>query len=374
MAPDDWEGWLRLMATDGVGAATARRLLAAFGPPDAIFAQPLRALADAVGEGIARRLHGTPADWDALRARTRDWLRAPDCHLIALGDAAYPAALLATPDPPVLLHARGDPTALNAPRTLAIVGSRNPTAQGAENARAFAQALAAEGVCIASGLAAGIDAAAHEGALAAGGLTVAVVGTGLDRVYPARHRTLAQRIAASGCLLSEYLLGTPPLAPHFPRRNRIIAGLAQGTLVVEASLGSGSLITAELATQMGREVFAIPGSIHSPQSRGCHALIRQGAKLVETVAHIHEELTGLWGAHASATRPAADPAATGAAGPADDGDAVLAALGYEPTAFDVLQARCGWDTAALQAHLLMLELDGHVQRLPGGLLQRVVRA
>lgn len=368
MAPDDWVEWLRLTATEGVGTVTARRLLAAFGPPAAVFAQRQTALADVAGAAVASRLQAEPPGWDALRARTREWLAAPEHHLIPLGDAAYPSALLTTPDPPPLLHVVGDPAALSAPRALAIVGSRNPTPQGAENARAFAHALAADGVCIVSGLAAGIDAAAHDGALAAGGLTVAVVGTGVDRVYPARHRALAHRIAAAGCIVSEHPLGTPPLPAHFPRRNRLIAGLTQGTLVVEASLGSGSLITAELATQMGREVFAIPGSIHSPQSRGCHALIRQGAKLVETAEHVREELTAVWGA-APATSAPVPPMA-----PAVEDDPVLTALGHDPAPFDVLQARCGWDTARLQAHLLTLELDGRVQRLPGGRLQRLARA
>jgi len=370
MAPDDWADWLRLIATDGVGPATARRLLTAFGLPSAVFSQGLSTLADAVGPTLAARLRTPPSNWDNLHARTRAWLAEPDHHLITLGDPDYPSALLTTADPPPLLHAVGDVGALSAPQALAVVGSRNPTPQGVENARAFARALAADGVCIVSGLAAGIDAAAHEGALDGGGRTVAVVGTGADRVYPARHRPLARRIASSGCLVSEYPLGTPPLAPNFPRRNRLIAGLSQGTLVVEATPGSGSLITAELAMQMGREVFAIPGSIHSPQSRGCHTLIRQGAKLVETAEHIREELTGVWGAArrvAAANDDAAEPAGNG-------DDPVLAALGYEPTHFDALQARCGWDTARLQAHLLTLELDGCVQRLPGGRLQRLARA
>ncbi|MFN3956962.1 MAG: DNA-processing protein DprA [Tepidimonas ignava] len=368
MAPADWEDWLRLMATDGVGPATARRLLAAFGPPGAVLAQSAAALAKVVGEALAQRVRAEPDGWAVLRARTAAWLDQPDHHLLALGDDAYPPALLNTPDPPPLLHVVGDWRALHSPRALAIVGSRHPTAQGSANARAFARALAERGVCVVSGLAAGIDGAAHEGALDGGGPTVAVVGTGLDRVYPARHRALAQRIATQGCLVSEYALGTPPLAPHFPRRNRIIAGLTQGTLVVEAALDSGSLITAEQAMHMGREVFAIPGSIHAPQSRGCHALIRQGAKLVETVQHIEEELQGVWGAPVAPPSAPADEASAH-----DDADPVLRALGYDPTPLDVLQARCGWDTAALQAHLLTLELDGHVARLPGGLLQRVAR-
>ena len=373
MAPQDWEDWLRLLTTDGVGTATARRLLAAFGPPGQVLAQPLAELSRVAGEAVARRLREVPAGWETLRAQTAAWLAQPGHHLIALGDPAYPAALLATPDPPVLLHVAGDPAALAAPRALAIVGSRHATPQGLANARAFAAELAGRGVAIVSGLAAGIDGAAHEGALQAGGITVAVVGTGADRVYPARHQALARRLVeAGGAIVSEHPLGTPPLAPNFPRRNRLIAGLTQGTLVVEAALGSGSLITAELAAQMGREVFAIPGSIHAPQARGCHALIRQGAKLVETVEHIEEELRAVWGRlETPAPRPGA-PAA--AAASADEGDPVLRALGHDPLDFDALQARCGWDTAALQAHLLTLELDGVVARLPGGRLQRVARA
>lgn len=375
MAPQDWEDWLRLLTTDGVGTATARRLLAAFGPPGQVLAQAPAELSRVAGDAVARRLRAPPAGWEALRAQTAAWLAQPEHHLIALGDPAYPAALLATPDPPLLLHVAGDPAALATPRALAIVGSRHATPQGLANARAFAATLAGRGVAVVSGLAAGIDGAAHEGALQAGGITVAVVGTGADRVYPARHQALARRLVEAGsAIVSEYPLGTPPLAPNFPRRNRLIAGLTQGTLVVEAALGSGSLITAELAAQMGREVFAIPGSIHAPQARGCHALIRQGAKLVETVEHIEEELRPVWGRLEAAAVPWTQAAPADASAAADEADPVLRALGHDPLDFDALQARCGWDTAALQAHLLALELDGVVARLPGGRLQRVARA
>jgi DNA processing protein len=249
---------------------------------------------------------------------------------------------------------------------LAIVGSRSATPQGTANARAFARDLAARGWCIVSGLALGIDAAAHEGALdaTAGAGTVAVVGTGLDRVFPAAHRALAHRIGAAGALLSEYAPGTPPLRQHFPERNRIIAGLAQGTLVVEAALASGSLITARLASEAGREVFAIPGSIHSPQARGCHALIRQGAKLVETAEDIVEELRG--------QRPLPLPGAGDDAATADE-DPLLAALGHDPVTLDALLARTGDSAAVLSARLLELELEGRVARLPGGLYQRLAR-
>jgi DNA processing protein len=274
-----------------------------------------------------------------------------------VGDPAYPDALLNSADPPLLLYVQGQ-VELLATRALAIVGSRHPTAQGEDNAREFAGALARAGFTIVSGMALGIDGAAHEGALDAGGATVAVVGTGLDRVYPASHRALAHRIAEQGAIVSEFPLGTPPLAQNFPQRNRIIAGLAAGTLVVEAALRSGSLITARLATEAGREVFAIPGSIHSPQARGCHALIRQGAKLVETAADVLEELRGV-----------APPVAAPPAGPVP-ADPVLQALGHDPATLDALIARTGWPAAELAARLLELELDGAVARLPGGLFQR----
>jgi DNA processing protein len=250
-------------------------------------------------------------------------------------------------------------------RSLAIVGSRNASAQGVDNARAFAAHLSRQGWTIVSGLAFGIDGAAHEGGLQGPGSTVAVVGTGLDRVYPARHRALAHRIAEAGVLVSEFAPGTPPLASNFPMRNRIIAGLARGTLVVEAALQSGSLITARQAADYGREVFAVPGSIHSPLSRGCHALIRQGAKLVESAEDILVELQG----HAAVAEDGtAEPA------PAGRSDPVLQALGHDPATLDALCARTGWSAQALSARLLELELEDRVARLPGGLYQRRSRA
>jgi DNA processing protein len=381
--PDaELEAWLRLKLTPGVGDASARKLLAAFGLPPAIFAQPRAALAAVVGPALAERLLTEPDGWRELCEQTRRWL-AGDARrqLLTLGDPDYPAELLQIEDPPLLLHLEGDPAALRHPLRLAMVGSRNPTAQGADHARQFARALAEAGACIVSGLALGIDGAAHEGALEAGGCTVAVVGTGLDQVYPKKHQALAQRIATQGALISEYLLGTPPLAANFPKRNRIISGLSQGVLVVEAALQSGSLITARQAAEQGREVFAIPGSIHSPQSRGCHALIRQGAKLVESAADILEELRG--------QLPAAAPAATGQEPEPDEtadqqgtvqgkdpvpDDALLRVLGFEPCGLDALQARCGLDLPSLQARLLELEFDGWVARLPGGVYQRRARS
>ena len=304
------------------------------------------------------------------------WLAAsPRRQAITLGDPAYPAALLSTEDPPLLLFAEGRVELLAAP-ALSVVGSRHPTPQGAANAREFAAHLSAEGWTIVSGLAQGVDGAAHEGALTGTGSTIAVVGTGPDIPYPRQHAVLTQRIAESGLLLSEYAPGTPPLPANFPLRNRIIAGLGRGTLVVEAALQSGSLITARLAVEAGREVFAIPGSIHSPQSRGCHALIRQGAKLVESARDIVEELGGCLVIPTRAGRGGSEPAA--ALTPGDqapvqrsDADAVLGALGHDPATLDALSARTGMSAAALGARLLELELEGVVSRLPGGLFQRL---
>ncbi|KJS70050.1 MAG: DNA processing protein DprA [Comamonadaceae bacterium BICA1-1] len=382
--------WLRLTTTAGVGAATARKLLAAFGSPEAVFAAAPAAREALLGPRLAPALASAPVHLERVLAQTLGWLAvAPDRHLLTLGSPHYPAALLQTPDPPVLLYAQGQLSALAQPCTLAMVGSRNPSPQGAENAHAFAKALGAQGFCIVSGLALGVDGAAHRGALEVGAATVAVVGTGLDRVYPRQNHELAQRIAAHGILISEYPLGTPPLAPHFPQRNRIIAGLSLGTLVVEAALESGSLITAELAAQYGREVFAIPGSIHAPQSRGCHALIRQGAKLVESVQDVLDELRPAHSVRAPVQSElalgepsAAQPAPRAKLGQGVQGQlphaeaegALLQALGYDPVGLDALQARCGLPIAELQAQLLEFELLGAVRRLPGGLFQRLGRA
>jgi DNA processing protein len=250
------------------------------------------------------------------------------------------------------------------------VGSRNPTPQGTQTAQAFARHLAQQGITIVSGLAHGIDAAAHPGALAASAATlptIAVVGTGLDRVYPRQNQALAREVAQRGLLVSEFAPGTPPVAANFPKRNRIIAGLSRGTLVVEAALQSGSLITARLATEQGKDVFAIPGSIHGTQSRGCHALIREGARLVESVQDILDE----WRWSAAAPVATLDGSPSCEAGEPDD--ALLDAMGADPVSLDALQARTGWPTDQLQARLLELELDGHVGRLPGQLFQRLAQ-
>ncbi len=357
-APDDLDAWLRLLRTPGIGRTSARRLLAACGSPQAVFDAPATALRELLGAEAASGLTEPPPRHDEQVAATRTWLEGDASrHIIVLGEPEYPTALLETADPPLLLYAQGRIELLQA-ASIAVVGSRNPTAQGSDNARAFAKHLSQAGLAVVSGLALGIDGAAHDGALAGAGCTIAVTGTGADRIYPARHRALAHRIAAEGLLLTEFEIGTPPLAENFPQRNRIIAGLARGTLVVEAALPSGSLSTARAALEAGREVFAIPGSIHSPQSRGCHALIKQGAKLVESAEDITSELQ--W----KAGRPSAAHIEEHKDSP------LLAALGHEPATLDALGARTGMSAADLNAQLLELELDGRVARLPGGLFQR----
>ena len=368
ISDDDFAAWFRLLQTPGIGRDLARRLLAACGSPAAVFSAPQSTLQQLVGGAAARGLSSTPPHFEARLAAALQWLNGgPDRHLLTLGHPAWPPALLQTADPPLLLYVQGDVTMLSRP-ALAIVGSRNPTPQGRDNARNFAKALGELGYVIVSGLARGIDGAAHQGALEASSGTVAVVGTGLDQVYPPSHHELAQRIAHNGALVSEFAPGTPGLPEHFPLRNRIIAGLTQGTLVVEAALQSGSLITARLALEGGREVFAIPGSIHSPQSKGCHRLIKQGAKLVEAAADIVEELGG-------ARRRGASPATELEAAP-DNADprfaALLQALGHDPVTLDALMARTGCSASELSALLLELELRGEVARLPGGLYQRRV--
>lgn len=405
LSQDELAAWLRLALTPGVGNGAARRLLARFGSPEAVFTQGTTALQACVNANQAAQLQLLPPDWNAALATTWAWLQddRADCGraLVTLGDARYPPELLQTEDPPLMLYALGPAAWLQQPVplldsgcALAIVGSRNPTAQGAENARSFAQALTQQGWCVVSGLALGVDAAAHLGALqsapdalpsAVRPRTVAVVGTGVDRVYPRSNQALAHAIVRHGVILSEYPLGTPPIAANFPKRNRLIAGLSAGTLVVEAAVASGSLITARLAAEQGREVFAIPGSIHAPQAKGCHALLRQGAKLVESVQDILEELPATQQALARLTPDtAAMPHDTTPPAPATSvtpiratasptEHPVLAALGFDPMGLDQLQGRTGWDTAALQAWLLEQELDGQVARLPGGLFQRVVR-
>lgn len=369
---DELAAWIQLIQWPGLGRDSLRKLLAAFGSAQSV-AKASPASRQAV-VGARAALSPVPHEAHAEHiAAARRWFAGGTARrLMTLGDADYPPLLLQTADPPLWLFLEGQHRLLQGPG-LALVGSRQATPQGLQNARAFAKDLAAQGWVIVSGLAAGIDAAAHEGALDAQGATIAVVGTGLDQVYPRAHGALAQRIGAQGLMVSEFPLGTPPLSANFPMRNRIIATLTRGTLVVEAAPQSGSLITARLAVEAGREVFAVPGSIHSPQSRGCHLLLKQGAKLVETAQDVLEELQHAAApAHASPDEPLPEPAA--AAPPPEPTDPVLRALGHDPATLDALMARCGWPAPELSAHLLELEMAGRIARLPGGLFQRIQAA
>ncbi|MFZ2737286.1 MAG: DNA-processing protein DprA [Burkholderiaceae bacterium] len=386
MEREELSAWLRLVLTPGVGNDTARQLLSTFGLPQTVFEQSSTALSQVATPAQVFSLRGEPAELAQQLETTWRWLHdaapgdAPR-RVVVLGDPLYPESLLSIEDPPLMLYLLGRIQALpnHLSRSVAIVGSRNPTPQGAANARHFAKALQQAGITVVSGLALGIDGAAHEGALDAASsdesrlTTIAVVGTGLDRVYPKDHKTLAHRIAQSGLIVSEYLLGTPPLAANFPRRNRLIAGLSCATLVVEAALKSGSLITARLAAEQGKEVFAIPGSIHSTQSHGCHALIKQGAKLVEVAQDILEELSStIARQYPLDPQPIDQP--TTAPHPLTSADKdLLKSLGFDPVGLDVLMARTGLDPASLQAQLMALELQGQVARLPGALFQRQSR-
>jgi DNA processing protein len=369
LARAELAAWLRLLETPEIGLASARRLLALTGSAQAVFDSASVAWPDALSASQCESLSCPPTNFDELLEKTWAWLNADPAHdILLLGDADYPAALLQTADPPLLLYLHGRRELLGQP-ALAIVGSRSPTAQGHDNATEFAQALSKAGLTIVSGLALGIDGAAHRGALDGeldgGASTIAVLGTGLDQIYPKRHLKLGQDISARGLLISEYSLGTPVLPPNFPRRNRLIAGLSLGCLVVEAALKSGSLITARLASEAGREVFAIPGSIHSPLSQGCHALIKQGAKLVERVEDVLEELL---------IPPGAASAKSG--GPGSGANLsreqmqVLQLMSFEPVSLDGLAQRGGWPVADLSAHLLELELAGEIARMAGQLFQR----
>ena len=384
MDKDELRAWLRLSMTDGVGNDAARKLLACFGSPQAVFEQTETTLCQVTTPKQAQALLTVPNELAVQCVRTHQWLmHQPDTHthaLWTLGDTHYPPELLQLADPPLMIYVAGQ-TQRTLGNAVAIVGSRNPTPQGAQTAEQFGEALSAAGLCVVSGLALGVDGAAHQGALRGGKVrdgesahtqhwhTVAVVGTGLDRVYPRQHQTLANEIARNGLVISEYLLGTAPLAHNFPKRNRLIAALGLGTLVVEAALKSGSLITAKMALDLNREVLAIPGSIHATQSHGCHALIRQGAKLVENAHDVLEELQL---APQQQVNLFAQALGADDDTPSDSAEhPLLAHMGYAPVSLDALQARSGQDTATLQAQLLTLELDGAIGRLPGGLFQRL---
>jgi len=352
--------WLQLTLTPGLGAAAIRGLLAQFGLPENVLAAPRAQLERVAGPAAAALLRNDETA-AAVEVALR-WAEAPGHHVVTLADAVYPKLLLEITDPPPLLYAIGRLELLARP-ALAVVGSRNATAQGIRNAEQFAAAFSAAGLTIVSGLALGIDAAAHAGGLAGTGSTIAILGTGVDVTYPRQNAALAARIAESGLLLSEFALGSAGAAHHFPRRNRLISGLSQGCLVIEAAVASGSLITARAAAEQGREVFAIPGSIHSPLSRGCHALIKQGAKLVESAEDVLAELTAFRRTTTASTRTSAPSRV--------DEDPLLAHMGFDPVDVDSICARSGLTVERVCADLLRLELGGRVAALPGGRYQRL---
>jgi DNA processing protein len=347
-----------------------RVLVDRFGAADAIVGQG-RSRLEAAGLGADKAARIAAPDSAAVEGIAA-WLEAPDQRLLFIDDADYPPLLGDIKDAPLGLYVKGSADVLSLP-SLAIVGSRNPTQGGVDNARRFARHLAGSGFVITSGLAEGIDAAAHEAALAGSGGTIAVTGTGIDRVYPARHRELAHRIAAAGAIVTEYPPGTPPRRQHFPERNRIISGLSVGTLVVEAARRSGSLITARLAAEQGREVFAIPGSIHNPLARGCHRLIRDGAKLVETAEDIMAELAPIVG-HLAASEAENGVPATPPEAATSEHDTLLNDIGHDPVSVDDLLERSGLTIAELSSMLLILELEGKIEKLAGGQYARLSNA
>jgi DNA processing protein len=350
----DLAAWIELSLVPGLGGQSLRKLLSTFGLPRHVFEASAGALARAVPEPLARSI--LDRNRSGAVERSLEWVSAPRHAIVTLADPGYPKQLLEIPDPPALLYVQGDAAYLSS-TSLAVVGSRNATPQGLSNAEAFARVLSVAGITVVSGLALGIDSAAHRGGLEGPAGTIAVLGTGADVVYPRQNQRLAAEIAVRGALVSEFPLGTPPLQANFPRRNRLISGLSRGCLVVEAAHPSGSMITARLAAEQGRDVFAIPGSIHSPLSKGCHALIKQGAKLVESAQDVLDEL----GVTAAARAPHTAPADAG----------LLRHMGFDSCDIDTLVARSGLTAEAVSAMLLQLELEGRVGSLPGGLYQRV---
>lgn len=357
MAMDaDLASWLTLSQVPGLGNEGLHKLLQAFGSPSVILTSPASALKQIVRPSVALAITQEPNE--SVLSSISKWLENPNNRIITLADPEYPQALLNISDPPVLLYVKGRLDLLNQ-SSLAVVGSRNASTQGIRNAEAFSQSLSDLDLCVVSGMAHGIDTAAHIGGLRGPGSSIAVVGTGLDKVYPSANRDLAHQLAVKGTLISEFPLGTPPLAHNFPKRNRIISGLSLGCLVVEASMQSGSLITARMALEQGREVFAIPGSIHAPQSKGCHALIKQGAKLIENAQDILDEL----GWQSTPTNIISNT---------EENHPIFAHLGFDPVSLDILSQRSSLTIEALSAILLQLELDGKVTTLAGGTYQRLV--
>jgi DNA processing protein len=357
MSRDEAEAWLRLTLVPGIPPSAQRALLAAFVTPEGALAATRARVAEVAGARVAAVLAAGP-DQELLLATLR-WLEAPDHHLLAAGAPDYPRSFYqGDVDPPLVIYASGRVELLNA-EAIAIVGSRNATGQGRENAHAFARALSEAGLTVVSGLALGIDTEAHRGGLEGRGSTIAVLGTGADRVYPRGNRALAHELARNGCLVTEFALGTPPLAGNFPRRNRLISGLARAVLVVEAAERSGSLVTAQCALDQNRDVFAIPGSIHSTLAKGCHALIKEGAKLVDHANDILIEL-----GHAP-------PGAGEAPLRIEGGDVFLDAMGFDPVTVDQMVERTGRHAAAIGADLARLQIEGRIAAMAGGRFQQV---
>lgn len=360
--PADIESWLNLCLIDGLGDESIRRLLVAFGSPAAVLSADIPAIERIVKKTVVRHIT-QGADHNKISAALK-WLEDPINAVITLADPDYPAQLLNIADPPPLLYFKGRRELLQLP-ALAVVGSRNATPQGLSNAEVFSEAASNAGLCIVSGMALGIDTAAHQGGLRGSAASIAIVGTGLDIVYPAKNHPLAHKLAKEGALISEFPLGTPAIGRNFPRRNRIISGISQGCLVVEAALRSGSLITARQALDQGREVMAIPGSIHSPLSKGCHTLIKQGAKLVENTQDILDELN-----HLPLIKSKNNEEKIAIENPTEN-TALLKYLGYDVVDIDTLCARSGLTAEVVSAMLLILELDGQISSLPGGCYQRI---
>ncbi|MGD8475630.1 MAG: DNA-processing protein DprA [Burkholderiales bacterium] len=357
MTDAELEAWLALGLISRLGPVSFRKLLSSFGSPEAVLGASHTALGNIVGTELAKAI-ATGPDAGQLAA-SLDWAAGAQNRIMTLADEDYPARLLEIPDPPPLLYLKGRPELLQ-DDAIAIVGSRNATPQGIADAEAFARDLSDNGLCITSGLALGIDAAAHRGGLLGESSSIAVVATGLDTVYPARNRDLAHAVSQSGLLVSEFAIGTRPIGGNFPRRNRLISGLCLGVLVMEAAIKSGSLITARFALEQGREVFAVPGSVHSPLSKGCHALIKQGAKLVEASVDVLEELGRRAGTGKRET-----------ATNTHRHSGLLDTIGFDPVDLDTICARSGLTAENASAMLLELELDGMVVRLAGGKFQQV---
>ena len=354
--------WISLNSIYGLGSQAFFQLLKTFGSPTDIYAASHTQLKQVVSDKIVSEIK-KGVDEDSL-TDSLDWLTRANNHLVTLADASYPKALLEISDPPPLLYAKGNLALLNQP-SIAIVGSRNASVQGEKNAEAFASDLCYQGLCVVSGLALGIDGAAHRGALRTNGATIAVVGPGLDIVYPAKHRDLAHQIVERGLIISEFSLGTPSKPQNFPKRNRIISGLSLGCLVVEANLQSGSQITARLAAEQGREVFAIPGSIHSPMSKGCHQLIKQGAKLVDCIQDILDELDIK--AETSPSEPASFSPEQSL-----QNNVLLDIMEFEPMQLENIVNLSGLTVSEVSSMLMLLELEGSVASLAGGKYQKII--